>query len=325
MNTDTHGYFATARATSSLSVFIRVYPWTFFLPALVIMLALSGCGTPTKKTASVQPTPTPGKYYQDDGPPDAVPDGLDQLPDAVPKKEPFHKFANRPYTVFGEAYVPVVDEEPYKQRGLASWYGRKFHGQKTSSGETYDMFAMTAAHKTLPIPSYAKVTNLANGKSVVVRINDRGPFHKGRIIDLSYAAAKRIGIVGRGSAMVEVERVFSPEGEKPTAAASPPPPAMVATPAAPVTPTAIVTPVVAREAAGLWVQLGAFGSAEAAQGFRDHVTRELTWLYEPVQVSYLNGLHRVRLGPYRNRDEAAAIADKVERSLGITAAVGNNP
>jgi rare lipoprotein A len=319
----------------------------FLALAIAALLVLAGCGTSPKKAASVQPTQPPGKYYQDDGPPDVVPDGLDQLPDAVPKREPFHKFANRPYTVFGEAYVPVVDEEPYKQRGLASWYGRKFHGQKTSSGETYDMFAMTAAHKTLPIPSYAKVTNLANGKSVVVRINDRGPFHKGRIIDLSYAAAKRIGIVGRGSAMVEVERVFGPEGDKPVpsgaqpesaerspdkparepsaqdAAAKPKPQATAYVAALP-PPAMIVAPVVAQEPAGLWVQLGAFGSAEAAQGFRDHVTRELTWLYEPVQVSYQNGLHRVRLGPYRNREEASAIAEKVERSLGITAAVSNN-
>jgi rare lipoprotein A len=300
----------------------------------MIALVLAACGTTTKKTASIQPVPGAGKYYQDDGPPDAVPDGLDLLPDAVPKREPFHKYANRPYAVFGETYVPVVDEEPYKQRGLASWYGRKFHGQKTSSGETYDMFAMTAAHKTLPIPSYAKVTNLANGKSVVVRINDRGPFHKGRIIDLSYAAAKRIGIVGRGSAMVEVERVFGPQpstvdAQADAAVKAPdkaadkaaadktvykpplPPPAM------------IVTPVVAQEQTGLWIQLGAFASADSAQGFRDHVTRSLDWLYEPVQVSYHDGLHRVRLGPYRTREEADAIAEKVERSLGITAAVSN--
>jgi rare lipoprotein A len=329
------------------SEFIGVHRRHVFLPAVLVMLALTGCGTSPKKTTSIQPTPPSGKYYQDDGPPEGVPDGLDLLPDAVPRKEPFHKYANRPYAVFGETYVPVVDQEPFKQRGLASWYGRKFHGQKTSSGETYDMFAMTAAHKTLPIPSYAKVTNLANGKSVVVRINDRGPFHKGRIIDLSYAAAKRIGIVGRGSAMVEVERVFGPEGEKtaPTDASSTPsgakppqgmpesaaekPPAKPAPDRAAYTPplpppAMVVTPVVAQESGGLWVQLGAFGSAESAQSFRDHVTRELTWLYEPVQVSYQNGVHRVRLGPYRNRTEAAAIAEKVEQSLGISAAVSNN-
>lgn len=293
-------------------------------------LALTGCGMGPKKTASIEPVPGAGKYYQDDGPPDVVPDGLDLLPDAVPRKEPFHKYANRPYAVFGETYVPVVDQEPFKQRGLASWYGRKFHGQKTSSGETYDMFAMTAAHKTLPIPSYAKVTNLANGKSVVVRINDRGPFHKGRVIDLSYAAAKRIGIVGRGSAMVEVERVFgsdatasvrSPAKEPPAEPAKPPPEPDKSARANLPPAAMIVTPVVAQEAAGLWIQLGAFGSADGAKSFRDHVTRELDWLYEPVQVSYRDGVHRVRLGPYRSRDEADAIAGKIERSLGITPAV----
>ena len=116
------------------------------------------------------------------------------------------------------SYAPVVNKEPTKERGMASWYGRKFHGQKTASGEPYDMFAMTAAHKTLPIPSYARVTNVKNGLSVVVRINDRGPFHANRIIDLSYAAAARIGIVKAGSGLVEVERVLPAPGVSDTAA-----------------------------------------------------------------------------------------------------------
>jgi rare lipoprotein A len=290
---------------------------------IIAVAMLAACGTAPKKTASIIAPPTGGKYYQDDGPPEAVPDGLDQLPDAVPRPEPYHRFANRPYTVLGETYAPVVNHEPMKQRGLASWYGRKFHGQKTSSGEIYDMFAMTAAHKTLPIPSYAKVTNLANGKSVVVRINDRGPFHSGRIIDLSYAAAKRIGILGAGSARVEVERVFEAEGDKParepetaakarSAAASPPPPPQ---------PTPIMTPVVTQERASLWIQLGAFSSVESAESFREHVVRELAWNYEPVQVTYRDGMHRVRLGPYGSREEASAIAEKVERSLGFAPAL----
>src|SRR5206468_6686504 len=115
-----------------------------------------------------------------------------------------------------------VNKEPTKERGLASWYGRKFHGQKTSSGEIYDMFAMTAAHKTLPIPSYAKVTNAKTGQSVIVRVNDRGPFHANRIIDLSYAAAARIGIVGAGAAMVEVERIVAGVATDRIATAAPP-------------------------------------------------------------------------------------------------------
>jgi rare lipoprotein A len=295
---------------------------------------LSACGTAPKKAASIIAPPSAGKYYQDDGPPDAVPDGLDQVPDAIPRPEAYHRFANRPYTVLGETYVPVVNQEPMKQRGLASWYGRKFHGQKTSSGETYDMFAMTAAHKTLPIPSYAKVTNLANGKSVVVRINDRGPFHSGRIIDLSYAAAKRIGILARGSARVEVERVFEP-GETRTDKGTGMPEGSAKTPdseskpadrpdtalAAPSPPVMIATPVVTQERTSLWIQLGAFSSAQSAQSFREHVARELDWNYEPVQVTYRDGMHRVRLGPYGSREEAAAIADKVERSLGFTPAL----
>jgi rare lipoprotein A len=214
-----------------------------------------------------------------------VPEGLADLPDAVPTDEAFHRFANRPYTVFGQTYVPVLDKEPRKERGLASWYGRKFHGQRTSSGEIYDMFAMTAAHKTFPIPSYARVTSVKTGKSVVVRINDRGPFHADRIIDLSYAAAARLGIVEAGSGLVEVERVLpgtvSDASRTPVQAAARP---------------AIETPLVAQEPAGLWLQLGAFSSAESAESFRQKVARDMPWLLEPAHVLALDGLHRVRLG-----------------------------
>jgi rare lipoprotein A len=183
------------------------------LLACLVALSLSACGLFGSKPSGA---PGMGKYYLDDGPPDSVPGGLDNTPDAVPREEPFHKFANRPYTVFGVTYVPVVNKERTVQRGIASWYGKKFHGQKTSSGEIYDMFAMTAAHKTLPLPTYVRVTNLANRKSVVVKVNDRGPFHQGRIIDLSYAAATRLGILGQGSADVEVEAL------DPSAPAQPP-------------------------------------------------------------------------------------------------------
>jgi rare lipoprotein A len=229
----------------------------------------------------------------------------------VPRDEPFHKYANRPYTVFGKTYVPVVSREPTRQRGIASWYGKKFQGQKTASGEPYDMFAMTAAHPTLPIPSYARVTNLKNGKSVVVRINDRGPFHSDRIIDLSYAAAAKIGIAGPGSGLVEVERIF--EAAAPTAATVT---ASVAVPS-PVAAT-IETPMVVEEPAGIWLQLGAFSSRDSAESFRDHAARELSWLHEPIDITARDGMNRVRLGPYRNRTEAAAIGDKVRETLGFS-------
>jgi peptidoglycan lytic transglycosylase len=279
---------------------------------LLIAATLAACGTPPKK-AETTPGATSPKYYSDDGPPEKVPDNLAEVPNAVPRDEPFHKFANRPYTVFGHTYVPVVNKEPSKERGIASWYGKKFHGQKTSSGETYDMFAMTAAHPTLPIPSFARVTNVKTGAWVVVRINDRGPFHSNRIIDLSYAAAARIGIVSAGSGLVEVERVF--ESPEPATAVS-----QVVPPPRPIVPE---TAVVISESTGLWLQLGAFSSRDGAVSFRDKVVRDLAWNNEPIEISTREGMHRVRLGPYRNRDEAAAIANKVRETLGFAPTLTN--
>jgi rare lipoprotein A len=272
------------------------------LLAVLLALVLAACATPPRKAPSAS-----GKYYLDDGPPDVAPGDLAGVPDAVPRDEPFHRFANRPYTVFGRTYVPVVNKERTVQRGIASWYGRKFHGQKTASGEIYDMFAMTAAHPTFPIPSYARVTNVKNGKSVVVRVNDRGPFHSERIIDLSYAAAVRIGIAQAGSGLVEVERVYE---------STPATPGVERTAAT--QPVLADTAVVTQEPGGLWLQLGAFSSREGADAFRDKMTRDLAWNYEPLQVHTVGGMHRVRMGPYRNRDEAGAIAGKVRDSLGFS-------
>ena len=283
------------------------------LALILLAIAAAGCGTAPKRSP----------YYSDDGPPQAVPENLDRVPDAVPHPEPPHRYANRPYTVFGETYTPVVDTQPFRQRGVASWYGRKFQGQKTASGEPYDMFKMTAAHKTLPIPSYVKVTNLANGKSVVVRINDRGPFHSNRIIDLSYAAASRLGIAAKGSGLVEIERVFEPPREKEDAAAASPPAAREAPPAtvAAAAPQASAPAPGTGDPPGLWIQLAAFSSAEAADAFRDKAAREMPWIAEPVQVVKSDGYARVRLGPYRTREEAEAIAAKVRESLGYAPAI----
>ena len=187
-----------------------------FLPLAVVALLVACGSAPTKEPETgMVPAPTvsaltvspSSRYYKDDGP-GVAPANLDAIPDAVPRMEPLHRFANRPYTVLGRDYVPATTLRPYRERGIASWYGRKFHGEKTSTGETYDMYAMTAAHPTLPLPSYAKVTNVATGKSVVVRVNDRGPFLHGRVIDLSYAAAERIGIAQKGSGEVEVEALL---------------------------------------------------------------------------------------------------------------------
>jgi rare lipoprotein A len=194
------------------------------LPVAVAVSLIAACSTapqrPPASPASSAESPAPvrpaeksaeaprrGGYYLDDGPGDSPPPNLDAIPDAEPRVEPLHRYANKPYTVFGQEYVPDQKLKPYKKRGVGSWYGRRFHGQKTSSGEPYDMYAMTAAHPTLPVPSYARVTSLANGRSVVVRVNDRGPFLAGRIIDLSYAAAHRLGYATKGSGAVEVQLI----------------------------------------------------------------------------------------------------------------------
>ncbi|MEA3192644.1 MAG: rare lipoprotein [Betaproteobacteria bacterium] len=167
------------------------------LPLLLMLALLAGCASSDKK----------GGYYKDDGPGERPPANIDGIADATPRAEPLHKFANRSYTVLGKTYTPLTSVQSFRQRGLASWYGKKFHGQKTSSGEIYDMYKMTAAHPTLPIPSYVRVTRVANGKSVVVRINDRGPFHSSRVIDLSYAAAYKLGYIQAGSAEVTLEAI----------------------------------------------------------------------------------------------------------------------
>ncbi|HEX2197236.1 MAG TPA: septal ring lytic transglycosylase RlpA family protein, partial [Burkholderiales bacterium] len=214
----------------------------------------------------------------DDGPHDSPPSHLAQVPDAVPRAEPLHRYANRPYTVFGRNYVPLASLQPFRQRGLASWYGKRFHGQKTASGETYDMYAMTAAHPTLPIPSYARVTHVASGRSVVVRVNDRGPFHPGRIIDLSYAAAHRLGYVQAGHAQVEVESLLV-------------------------------------ENKAVWLQVGAFRSRENAESMRARIAGELAGIQDKIEVLLADSLWRLHVGPYGSQDDARPVAERIERQL----------
>jgi rare lipoprotein A len=193
--------------------------------AVLLALSLAGCAAPSGVSDSVSDSlasapgasassagqaPTGGRggrFYLDDGPGDRPLAELEKIPDAEPRSEPLHRFANRPYTQFGRYYEPMTRLEPFKERGVATWYGRRYHNRPTSTGERYDMYAMTAAHPTLPLPSYARVTNLRSGRSVIVRVNDRGPFVPGRVIDLSYAAAARLGTALPGSGEVEVELI----------------------------------------------------------------------------------------------------------------------
>lgn len=323
-------------------------------------LALAACGTAPKpaptpvpdpvlepqKPAAKTPTRKPvvtqkrgGGYYKDDGPAEDLPDGLDELADAEPRIEPLHRFANRPYVVFGKEYIPATAVRPYKERGIGSWYGKKFHGQKTSIGEPYDMFAMTAAHPTLAIPSYAKVTNLANGRSVVVRVIDRGPFHAGRVIDLSYAAAHKLDYIRSGSAQVEVEAIVPDATGVAYAQVSAPEPRPVTAPPAPSQRDEIADiarkleaeerPVQAAASIGLnggsaalpagsvLLQLGAFANADNAETMRLRMARELDWAEADLRINVGGGIHRLHLGPYPNRAAAEKIAERIRQDYGF--------
>ena len=260
--------------------------------AIVAAIVLAGCGSAPKRS---------GGFYQGDGPPAQVPADIMATPDAVPRIEPFHPYANRPYTALGRNYTPLADDRPLVQRGQASWYGRQFHGNRTASGEIYDMYAMTAAHPTMPLPSYARVTHLRNGASVVVRVNDRGPFKDGRVIDLSYAAAARLGILGTGIGEVEVARITHAE--------------IAAVGTAPALP---------QEPGGRWsVQLGAFSAADRAQTLLARVQAELKSPQSPplpadlsVRIEPDGHLHRVLLGALPDREAALALAARVSSLFG---------
>ena len=306
---------------------------------IAVALAVAACtGAPQRAPSSssaptaIPPPASSSKYYLDDGPGLSPPANLDTIPDAVPRIEALHRAANRPYAVLGRAYVPATALTPYRERGIASWYGRKFHGQKTSIGETYDMYAMTAAHPTLPLPSYARVTNLATGKSVVVRVNDRGPFLHGRIIDLSYAAAHRIGIAQNGSGEVEVQSILpgtlaqSPQASRPPLAEVAAAPAIAAAPLAPPAAVQVAepspdSPPVAPVTGGYSVQLGAFASFANAQSFLAHAQNQLAQATVEAKIRQAGGLYRVYIGPYTARDEAERVGERIKQAFGFVTTI----
>ena len=285
------------------------------LLSCIVVMTLSGCGIFSSRRSPDTPKPAQpstgvnksGGYYLDDGPGASPPANIDSIADAVPRVEPLHRGALRPYTVMGRNYVPMTAVAPYRARGVASWYGRRYHGKLTATGDAYDMYGMSAAHPTLPLPSYVRVTSIANGKSVVVRVNDRGPFIDSRLIDLSYTAAHKLGIIAGGSAMVEVEAIV---------------PGVVATVAA--APVAAASPAtdrqipIATEVSGVHVQLAAFGSRENADAYASRLRGDLTWLDGQLQVQARDNLFRVLAGPYASVAEARQNADKISQALGIT-------
>jgi rare lipoprotein A len=261
---------------------------------------------------------------------------VSRIPDAVPMPN-YGPVKNNPYTVLGKTYFPLNESSSYRVTGTASWYGTKFHGQATANGETYDLYGMTAAHKTLPLPSYVRVTNLDNGKSVIVRVNDRGPFYSDRVIDLSFAAAKKLGYAEVGTARVRVEGIdpaqwWAQQGRpmpmvlaQPQRAAAPAPvqPQTVATietynpppqqHAAPVVPLEVDSKKNASaQAAGLYLQVGAFANPDAAELLKDKLSG-LT--VAPVFISSVvrnqQTLHRVRMGPVGTQGEASQLQNTV--------------
>ncbi|MBM3357236.1 MAG: septal ring lytic transglycosylase RlpA family protein [Betaproteobacteria bacterium] len=320
-----------SKGTTALSCrfHFRLPPSAFRLAsAMLFAAALSGCGTAPSRDAPVAKAPPAraGGYYLDDGPGENPPANLDSIPDAVPRLEPLHRGAIRPYVVMGRHYTPMTALAPYKARGLATWYGRRYHGKMTSTGEIYDMYGMTAAHTVLPIPSYVRVTNLQNGRSVIVRVNDRGPFIDNRLIDVSYTAAHRLGILATGSAQVEVESIL-PDATGAMVAAAPTPapapreaaPGPAASPAADSPPApAHAAPQVALAAGagGFYLQLGAFGSRENAESFLARLRAQMDWLAQALHVFPRDGLHRVHAGPYASQAEARQVAERITEALG---------
>ncbi len=267
---------------------------------------------------------------------------VSRIPDAVPM--PHHgPVKASPYTVFGKPYYPIQDARNYKATGTASWYGTKFHGQATANGETYDLYGMTAAHKTLPLPSYVRVTNLDNGKTVILRVNDRGPFYSDRIIDLSFAAAKKLDFAESGTARVKVEGIdpqqwWAAQGRPvpvslASAAARPislptehqgavleaytPPPAQHAAAVLPV--ELAVKKNASAPAAGLYLQVGAFANPDAAELLKAKLSSLAG--SAPVFISSVvhnqQVLHRVRLGPLASQAEVTRLQDSLRlASLG---------
>lgn len=272
--------------------------WRLLIGLAVLVLA--GCRSvdrsPEAGAGGVPPAgASAGPVWTTDGPPDVIPPGLENQPDPIPRFEPPSARGNpKTYQVFGKTYRTMTSSAGYFATGRASWYGRKFHGRSTSSGEPYDMLQLTAAHRALPLPTWLRVTNLENGRTTLVRVNDRGPFHSDRIIDLSFGAAYKLGFAHKGTARVRIEALTPGGGARRTdgdAPAMSAPSAVVATPAAPAVPQRFV------------LQAGAFSTLEAADRLKARLERVTEIRAYVVRVADEN-LYRVRLGPVQSEAEA---------------------
>ena len=258
---------------------------------LLTALWLAGCQTSNVDKSNEKPvtdSKSKGAYYLDDGPEEVIPENLSSIPNATPKKEPLNKFSNRPYKVFGKTYYPMTTLKPYTATGYATWYGKKYHGNKTSIGEVYDMYKMTAAHKTLPLPCYVKVTNLKNDKTVIVRVNDRGPFVKDRIIDLSYAAANRLEIIEKGSELVKVELIDLDKKVK-----------------------------VSKVNKQIYIQAGLFSDEKNANNLIDKIKKLGTVKNENIKKIKNEDQFQVLIGPFKNNQKAEIKKDELSDNFFI--------
>ena len=272
-----------------------------FIYILITTLSLIGCQSidtildqeSNKNKTQAQKT---GGYYLDDGPEETPPDNLDEIKDAQPKYEALSKRANRPYVAFEKKYTPMNKITPFEEEGYASWYGKRYHGRKTSIGEIYDMYQMTGAHKTLPLPCYIKVTNLKNKRSVIIRVNDRGPFIDQRIVDLSYAAAHKLDIIKNGSELVKIEMInpsltkhnLKKINDKLSSLSS---------------------------EKFFYIQAGAFSSEENANNLMNRISR--IKFKDPLTLKKINkdSLHLVTIGPYKNKEIAEKSLKKILKKI----------
>ena len=295
--------------------------------ALCVAALLAGCASgPETRTA----TPS-----QRDGAPAQAPADLASLPDPVPRIEPIRKGGpNKPYAVLGQSYEPIADDVPWREQGVASWYGTKFHGRRTASGELFSMYGLTAAHRTLPIPSYARVRHLKTGKSIIVRINDRGPFHASRVIDLSYAAAVKLGMASAGNAQFEVTRLtFDDIRRGVWGSGTEPGDADVAEVAAVSTPAALVPERVSAASVppspppsrahtpaqrGFYVQLAALRQREGVDRLQQRVSNELADLLPMLAVFHEASLYKLKVGPYATRQDAVVAAAQAREALQLS-------
>lgn len=268
------------------------------LATVILMLMFSACSISPHSPKSQAPGPVvpvegpaPG-WMKDSGPSHDV--HVDHIPDAIPTPELVTLAGNRsPYTVLGKTYHIVFDTRDFTETGYASWYGNKFHGRKTSNGETYDMYAMTAAHKTLPIPCYVSVTNLENGRKVIVRVNDRGPFHSERVIDLSYTAAKKLDFLTKGTAKVKVELINAQPKED------------IQPPIAPGQPQ-----VAKGDQPRTYLQLGAFSQKQSAVAMQERV-REVTGYPVLIKPEAARNLYKVYVGPLLDNFDLLTLRQKL--------------